>query len=242
VLVNHLKSKGSACAGDPDTGDGSGNCNQTRTNAAEAIVDWLATDPTGSGDADFLIIGDLNSYTFETPIQALEAGGFENLIRTFNGLTAYSYVFNGESGYLDHALGSASLSGQVSGVTEWHINPDEPTVLDYNLNFKSANHQTTLYDPGAYRSSDHDPVIVGLQLDLTYDGLCTLTREYVDRDGIADSMCARLEAAERAEAEGYTLQKERALRVYVRLVEEAERQGRLTAAEAAHLIALAEAL
>ena len=147
VVVNHLKSKGSACAGDPDTGDGSGNCNQTRTSAAEAIVDWLATDPTGSGDPDFLIIGDLNSYTFETPIQALEAGGYENLVRTFNGLAAYSYVFNGESGYLDHALGTASLTDQVAGVTEWHINPDEPTVLDYNTNFKSANHVTTLYSP-----------------------------------------------------------------------------------------------
>ena len=36
VVVNHLKSKGSDCndVGDPDTGDGQGNCNLTRTNAA----------------------------------------------------------------------------------------------------------------------------------------------------------------------------------------------------------------
>ena len=36
VAVNHLKSKGSACAdiGDPDAGDGQGNCNLTRTAAA----------------------------------------------------------------------------------------------------------------------------------------------------------------------------------------------------------------
>ena len=165
VLVNHLKSKGSACVGDPDTGDGSGNCNQTRTNAAEAIVDWLAGDPTGSGDPDFLIIGDLNSYTFETPIQALEAGGFQNLVRAYGGLTAYSYVFNGESGYLDHALGTASMAAQVTGVTDWHINPDEPTVLDYNTNFKTANQVTTFYDPGPYRASDHDPVIIGIHFN-----------------------------------------------------------------------------
>jgi hypothetical protein len=214
----------------------------TRTNAAEAIVDWLAGDPTGSNDPDFLIIGDLNSYTFEDPIDALEAGGFVNLIRELNGLTAYSYVFNGESGYLDHALGTASARDQVSGVTEWHINPDEPTVLDYNLNFKSANHQTTLYDPGPYRSSDHDPVIVGLQLTLTYDDLCELSREYVDRDGIADAMCARLDAAERAEAEGNLQQKQRALRMYAVIVEQALRVGKLTAAEAEHLLALAETL
>ena len=67
AVVNHLKSKGSDCnaVGDPDTGDGSGNCNLTRASAAEALVDWLATDPTGSGDDDFLIIGDLNSYAKE---------------------------------------------------------------------------------------------------------------------------------------------------------------------------------
>ncbi|MGH2491454.1 MAG: hypothetical protein ACRDF9_08085, partial [Candidatus Limnocylindria bacterium] len=65
---------------------------------------------------------------------------------------------------LDHALATASMASQVTGVTEWHINPDEPTALDYNLEFKSPNHQTTLYSPGPYRSSDHDPVIVGLQL------------------------------------------------------------------------------
>jgi uncharacterized protein len=76
VVVNHLKSKGSDCndVGDPDMGDGQGNCNGTRTLAAEALVDWLATDPTGSGDPDFLIIGDLNSYAMEDPIDRHKAG------------------------------------------------------------------------------------------------------------------------------------------------------------------------
>ena len=88
VAVNHLKSKGSDCGGAPDDqpDTGGGNCNGTRTAAAAALADWLVTDPTGSGDPDFLIIGDLNSYTFETPIQELEAGGFENLVRKFAGL------------------------------------------------------------------------------------------------------------------------------------------------------------
>ena len=64
VAVNHLKSKGSDCddLGDPDIGDGQANCNLTRTSAATALANWLATDPTGSGDPDFLITGDLNSY------------------------------------------------------------------------------------------------------------------------------------------------------------------------------------
>ena len=47
---------------------------------------------------------------------------------------------------------------------EWHINADEPTVLDYNTDFKSAGQVTSLYAPDAYRASDHDPVVVGLNL------------------------------------------------------------------------------
>ncbi len=76
MVVNHLKSKGSDCdgIGDPDTGDGQGNCNLTRMAAAQAMVDWLATDPTGSGDPDFIIMGDLNSYAMEDPIDAILAG------------------------------------------------------------------------------------------------------------------------------------------------------------------------
>ncbi len=76
VAVNHLKSKGSSCddVGDPDEGDGAGNCNLTRLYAAQAMVDWLATDPTGSGSNNYLIIGDLNSYDKEDPIDAILAG------------------------------------------------------------------------------------------------------------------------------------------------------------------------
>jgi predicted extracellular nuclease len=49
VVVNHLKSKGSACAGDPDLGDGAGNCNLVRKRAAGALGRWAWSDPTGSG-------------------------------------------------------------------------------------------------------------------------------------------------------------------------------------------------
>ncbi|HET9602159.1 MAG TPA: ExeM/NucH family extracellular endonuclease [Acidimicrobiales bacterium] len=167
VAVNHLKSKGSDCndVGDPDTGDGSGNCNGTRTQAAAALVDWLATDPTGSGDPDVLIIGDLNAYAMETPIDTLVGGGYTNLIQQALGADAYSFVFQGQSGYLDHALGSPSLTGQVTGAAEWHTNADEPVVLDYNTEFKSAGQIASLFAPTPFRASDHDPLIVGLALD-----------------------------------------------------------------------------
>lgn len=162
--VNHLKSKGSACNA-PDAGDGQGNCAQVRVNAANALAAWLASDPTGTGDPDVLMVGDYNSYAMEEPITALKNAGFTNLIESFLGIDAYSYVFDGQWGYLDHALASTSLVGQVSGVGDYHINSDEPSVLDYTLAFKSALQQTTLYAPDQFRISDHDPVVVGLTLD-----------------------------------------------------------------------------
>jgi predicted extracellular nuclease len=166
VVVNHLKSKGSDCndIGDFDTGDGQGNCNVTRTQAATALVNWIATDPTGSGDPDFLLIGDYNSYAKENPITVIKNAGYTDLMNAFVGAGAYSYQFDGQSGYLDHALASASLSSQVTGATEFHVNADEPVVLDYNVEFKTANQINTFYDPGAFRASDHDPVVVGLNL------------------------------------------------------------------------------
>ncbi|MDQ3003778.1 MAG: ExeM/NucH family extracellular endonuclease, partial [Chloroflexota bacterium] len=172
VVVNHLKSKSSACAGDPDLLDGQGNCSQTRRAAAEALVDWLATDPTGSGDPDFLIIGDLNSYAMEDAIDEIKAGAddvagttddFTNLISHFHGAYAYSYTFDGQAGYLDHALANSSIFSQVTGAAEWHINSDEPTVLDYDTTFK-PDEQDALYEVNQYRTSDHDAVVIGLNL------------------------------------------------------------------------------
>ena len=64
-------------------------------------------------------------------------------------------------GYLDHALASGSLTDKVTGVTEWHINADEPRALDYNTEFKSESQLTSYYADDAFRASDHDPVIVG---------------------------------------------------------------------------------
>ncbi len=174
IALNHLKSKGSACddIGDPDTGDGQGNCAQTRTTAAQALVDYLATDPTGSGGAGVLIMGDLNSYAKEDPIKALATGGYTDLVAAFNGGAAYSFLFDGQLGYLDHALADATLRPQVTGVADWHINADEVPLFDYNDELQTAGEQAferesnvlPLYQADPFRSSDHDPVLIGLNL------------------------------------------------------------------------------
>ena len=162
ISVNHLKSKGSGCGpGDDDANTGQGNCNLTRTQAAQALMAFLGTE---FGVTPTLVIGDLNAYAKEDPINAILAEGYTDLALAFNGAEAYSYTFNGELGYLDHALASASLIDKVVDTTEWHINADEPIILDYNLDFKSDAQKDSLYAPDAYRMSDHDPVIVSLQL------------------------------------------------------------------------------
>ena len=166
IVVNHLKSKGSDCnaVGDPDAGDGQGNCNGVRTAAAKAIVDWLASDPTGQGTGDkSLIIGDLNSYDKEDPIQAFEAAGYTDLLLKYQGEDAYTYDFDGQLGYLDHALAGPGLVAEVAGASPWNINADEPSLLDYTMQFKQPA-EDALWAPDPYRSSDHDPVLVGLNL------------------------------------------------------------------------------
>lgn len=161
VSVNHLKSKGSACDA-PDAGDGQGNCNGVRTNAATELTAWLASDPTGTGDPDVLVLGDLNAYSQEDPLSLMTNASYTNLVPTFGG--GYSYVFDGQWGSLDHALATASLRPQVTGAHDWYINADEPSVLDYNTDFKSAGLVASLYAPDRFRMADHNPLLVDLDL------------------------------------------------------------------------------
>lgn len=255
VVVNHLKSKGSDCldVGDPDTGDGQGNCNITRRNAAQALVDWLATDPTGSGDPDFLVIGDLNSYAMEDPVTAIQAGSddtagtaddFRNLIKQFVGTYAYSYTFDGQAGYLDHALANATLAPQVTGAAEWHINSDEPDVVDYDTSFKGPQ-QEALYEPNTYRCSDHDSVLTGLFLTLDYDDLCALTQKLSSKS--EDDLCDLLQEAQLAEQRGDLAGKASKIDQYVKKVTAQSNRSNpnantFTSDEAALLIRLARAL
>lgn len=162
VVVNHFKSKGSSCdsIGDPDTGDGQANCNLTRVAQAEALLDFVK-DLKG-GTSGVLVIGDLNSYAMEDPIRTLENGGLTDLLEEFVGPDAYTYVFDGQLGYLDYAMATRSMLNRVVGVTSFHINADEPDILDYDTSFKK-DAQDALYEPLPYRVSDHDPVIVGLR-------------------------------------------------------------------------------
>ncbi|XRQ12520.1 ExeM/NucH family extracellular endonuclease [Actinomadura welshii] len=157
VIVNHFKSKG--CGGatgpDADQGDGQGCYNARRVDQAAAVR------AIADGSPGPLIIGDLNAYAAEDPIKVLTDGGLVSQTKRFvRPGRRYSYVFDGQSGELDHALAGGALSRRVTGTTIWHINSDEPVFLDYNTEFNPPG----FYRPDAFRSSDHDPILLGLRL------------------------------------------------------------------------------
>jgi predicted extracellular nuclease len=159
MVVNHLKSKGSCPSGGPDAdqGDGQGCWNPTRVKQAEALLGILEEQALPNP----IVLGDLNAYGEEDPIDTLEAGGLTSVTKKFvPAPLRYSYLFDGLAGELDHALVGKQLLRRVTSATIWHINADEPRILDYNTEYNPPG----LYKPDAFRSSDHDPVVIGLTL------------------------------------------------------------------------------
>jgi hypothetical protein len=172
VDVNHFKSKGGtpaaagSCSSSDNSDKGQGGFNCTRTLQAQQLAAWLASNPTNSKyPLNLLILGDFNSYAKEDPITTLENSGFINLDQQFsNGTVPTSYAFGGQLGTLDYGFASTALDSLITGVSVWHINSPEPSVLDYTTAYKSANQINSLYSPDAYASSDHDPLVIGLNL------------------------------------------------------------------------------
>lgn len=166
-----------ALVADPnfDQGNGQGFWNQVRADAAGELTAHLdagyadALAALGITDADYLLMGDFNAYAEEDPVQAVRDGaGYTDLIDQFLGQDeAYSYVFDGQRGTLDQALATGSLADQVTGLTEWHINADEPDLLNYDQDFNDPG----FFSADSFAASDHDPVIVGLDLGPQNDAL-----------------------------------------------------------------------
>jgi uncharacterized protein len=182
VVTNHFKSK--SCNGadeaNIDRGDGQACFNPKRVEAARALMDWLKTDPTKSGDPDVLIVGDLNAYAKEDPIRLLVDGGYMLLAEGKSDAPEYSFSWDGMLGSLDHALASETLKSQVQDADVWHINADEfvgfaydsaiaplPEGVQETSDVKKANikQRAQLFRKTPFRSSDHDPLIIGLSLE-----------------------------------------------------------------------------
>ncbi|MDN5871085.1 MAG: ExeM/NucH family extracellular endonuclease [Nitrococcus sp.] len=154
VIAAHLKSKG-GCPAHGDVDQGEGCWGKLRRRQAAALLEWIEGLGAKVGHQRFLLVGDLNSYPGEAPVQMLLSAGLRNLIaERLPPAGRYTYVYHGYAGYLDYALATPALAEAVNRVAIWHINADEPRYLGYT---------SPQAEPTPYRSSDHDPVIVDLR-------------------------------------------------------------------------------
>ncbi len=172
LIVNHFKSKGGSDRADvanKDKGDGQGAFNALRRSQSLAIcnyIDELKQGQSKEREPRVLVIGDLNAYGQEDPIDAMRAKGLVDLREHFGiGRSSgdergdYSYIYRGQCGSMDHAMATDSLAADVTGIATWHINADEPRFLDYN----EEHNPKSLYEANPFRSSDHDPVLIGIR-------------------------------------------------------------------------------
>lgn len=164
ACLNHWKSKSSsgATGANLDQNDGQGFFNDLRKQQAARLLEWLQTVRTTMGDDDVIVLGDLNSLGEEDPLDVLRAGGFADQGTRFHP-GDYSYRLSETRGRLDHAFANGTMAAQIADANHWHINADEPAFYDYNMESKST--AQLLVNVGTpFRSSDHDPVLIGLNL------------------------------------------------------------------------------
>ncbi|MGV8959860.1 MAG: ExeM/NucH family extracellular endonuclease [Stenotrophomonas sp.] len=156
VVANHFKSKGcsEATGADADQNDGQACWNATRTESARLLHRWLQTDPTGSKARNAVLLGDLNAYALEDPVRQLHADGWRDAFAVAKVEQPYSYVYSGLTGRLDHALLNAGMASRLRGAAEWHTNADEADDAGYQGRDVA----------GPWRSSDHDPLLLGFDL------------------------------------------------------------------------------
>lgn len=156
VVANHLKSKGcsGATGADADQRDGQACWNALRVESAKRLDAWLKTDPTGQGSALKLMVGDFNAYAMEDPVRTLRDAGWKDAFAVAKAKQPYSYLYGGMLGRLDHALLSPALAKRLKGAAEWHSNADEADGEGY------AGSNVA----GPWRSSDHDPMLLGFDL------------------------------------------------------------------------------
>jgi predicted extracellular nuclease len=156
LVVNHLKSKASGSGLNADQQDGQGASNLRRKQQADGLVQFINNIVKPAGTRYVVSVGDYNANYEEDPIDILRAAG----LVVGSPAASASYLFSGLSGSLDHAVLTPNLVGHAA-VEKWHINAAEPEFLEYDV----AGAATDITSP--FRSSDHDPVLIGLNFRTT---------------------------------------------------------------------------
>lgn len=159
VVVNHFKSKGSTCDdtvvpngfGDGQDDPQTGSCDLVREYAAERLLEWVRTKPTQVQSPDTFVVGDLNAYPEEDPIEIFLDAGYLDVMERHDD--TFTFKFDGRYGRLDYILASPSAKRLVDDAAVWHANAPEPYGYLY---FNEP------IDATAYASSDHDPVVTAV--------------------------------------------------------------------------------
>jgi predicted extracellular nuclease len=151
LIVNHFKSKASGSGTNADQQDGQGASNPRRKTQADALVQFINGTVRPAGTRYVVSVGDYNANYEEDPMDILRAAK----LVVGSPASSASYLFSGLSGSLDHAVLSPELVSHAA-VEKWHINAAEPAFLEYD----AAGATTDITNP--FRSSDHDPVLIGL--------------------------------------------------------------------------------
>ncbi|CAN7220605.1 ExeM/NucH family extracellular endonuclease [Arthrobacter sp. LjRoot14] len=163
AIASHFKSKGSAATPE-DTDKGQGASNLARTEQAKSLLAFSNDLQASKGTDKVFLMGDFNAYAKEDPINVLTAAGYINQdekARNADGSAKHSYLFGGLVGSLDHVLATPGANSVVTGADIWNINSVESVALEYS---RYNNNVTNYYAPDQFRASDHDPVVVGLDL------------------------------------------------------------------------------
>ncbi|CAN5148220.1 hypothetical protein BH11ACT2_BH11ACT2_21610 [soil metagenome] len=162
AIVNHFKSKGSGTGANADQGDGQGASNADRVAQARALVTFADSMKARTGASRVFLSGDFNAYLKEDPIDVITAAGYTDLGSSLT--SKYTYAFDGAVGSLDHIFVSNAALKDVAAADIWNVNAYESVAMEYSrYNYNATNFYTG--DP--YRASDHDPILVGVDLRAT---------------------------------------------------------------------------
>jgi len=142
LINNHFSSKGGSS---PLFGDGErivGRA-EARRRQAQAVRDALAEREAWSGDAHWVVLGDLNDHWFSEPLNLLKGFGQERLINLIELRPIHerwTYIFRGNGQAIDHILTTPALAEQA-----------ELKVVHVNARL-------------ADQAADHEPVLARFQL------------------------------------------------------------------------------
>jgi uncharacterized protein len=142
VIANHFSSKG---GDEPLFGrfqPPSRSSEVARHAQAQVVNDFVDEILAVDGNANVIVLGDINDFEFSETVEILEGGVLTTLMDTLPKAERYSYVFEGNSQVLDQILVSDNL------------------LTNFKLDYDPVHVNSEFAD----QASDHDPQVARLDL------------------------------------------------------------------------------